>query len=221
MKFIKVNPYKLYSFLAGIILLSATCKKTIQEEIVIYKNDMEKADLTAISGGKTTTFQNTKVLGRYNKSGFRLNLNDLPSHNMVQVSFDLYIHDSWDGNKGNDDGPDLWQMTIDGQGVINTTFSNRPCAAYWDCDLQSYPGEYPQSSLPRASETRVNLPGACVLASEKGSSLYRIVKLIRHSGTSLTLEYMDQLKQTNAQASAQECDESWSMDNIEIKAIKY
>lgn len=209
------------NFLIGMIIFSSSCQKKVQEESVVYKNDFENADLAAITDGKIATFNNARVLGRYNKGGFKLELNNLTQHNMVQISFDLYIHDSWDGNTIDAGGPDLWQMKVDGQKVINTTFVNRECQAYFDCILQSYPAEYPHSSLPRAGELSVNLPGACVLANEKGSSLYRIVRLVKHSGVSLTLECIDQLKQVNTDPSYQSCDESWSVDNIEIKTIEY
>jgi hypothetical protein len=165
----------------------------------------------------TVIYSDTVFNGRYNKAGFDVNLNNIPSHNKIIVSFDLYIHDSWDGNNGGIDGPDFWQMKVDGRTVIYTTFSNRFCEGF-SCGSQSYPSNYLVNNYPATGREAIELKGACVLGNERGTSLYKIVRVVPHSGADLSINFRDFLKQSNAADSFQLCDESWSIDNLEIKA---
>jgi hypothetical protein len=183
----------------------------------VYKNDFETNDLTSISGGIISLYEQGKTLGRYNTGSFSLELKDLPSHDMVQVSFDLYIHDSWDGNDQNVGGPDIWQMKVNGDLFIHTTFSN--CKTGF-CLPQSYPLNYLNNKNPPGSgATHSDLPGVCQMQGKAGgTSLYKIVKTISHSNTIFSLQCLDMLKQTNS--GDRVCDESWSVDNITVKVIK-
>jgi hypothetical protein len=216
-----MNKYLLF-FLC--LILFGSCAKDYRNQAEVYNNNFESNDLSGISGGEIETFNNSKVLGRYNNSGFELALNNLPEHDLVELSFDLYIHDSWDGNKfgkdGVEDGPDIWEFQIDGTSYIKTTFSNVICKAGTFCEPQSYPDNYPNNNHnPKSGTSNGNLPGVCNLAGLRGgTSLYKIVRRIKHSNQQLILKCIDQLKQSNSPDP--KCDESWSVDNIKIKAIR-
>lgn len=203
------------------IIFLSSCSKGPQAETDIYFNDFESNNLHGISNGMISPFNNSKVLGRYNAGGFKLQLEDLPLHDLIEISFDLYLHDSWDGDLNGDKvgGPDIWQMNIDGNPFINATFSNQDCPVQ-TCVSQSYPANYPNyNNAPKSGAYRRDLPGVCHLAGQTGgSSQYKIIKRIRHTGRRLALECLDQLKQTNVRDSL--CDESWSVDNIKIKGIR-
>ena len=207
--------------IALLALLFNSCAKEVKNEQEIYFNDFEKNELSAIGNGFIETYNGSKVLGRYNGSGFDLNLNDLPAHKLVQITFDLYIHDSWDGNKTSEsiDGPDIWKFLVDGNLYINSTFSNADCDASGFCPPQSYPSDYPNSyNNPKTAATNPNLLGVCNLAGKiGGTTLYRITKTIEHQKSSLLMQCRDQLIQTNAPDP--KCDESWSIDNLSIKII--
>jgi hypothetical protein len=93
----------------------------------------------------TFTFDGSNVLGRlgnqkavYTQTGLGTN------HEALKIEFDLYIHDSWDGNGYNNENannnPDRWKMTVNGNSEINTTFSNGNGQA-WRNFSQAYPGE--------------------------------------------------------------------------------
>lgn len=210
----KCLPIILVSFLL------ASCAKGPQKESVYYFNDFENLDLNNISNGNIVGFNGTRVLGRYNAGGFKLRLDQIPTHDMLEISFDLYLHDSWDGvlNGDNVGGPDIWQMYLDGNIFIDAAFSNQDCPVQ-TCVSQSYPANYPNSNnAPKSGAYRRDLPGVCHLAGQVGgSSQYKIVKTIRHTGRVFTLECMDKLKQLNAKSPM--CDESWSVDNIKVKII--
>ncbi|ASU33658.1 hypothetical protein [Mucilaginibacter xinganensis] len=197
----------------------AACHKNVSSEVVVYNNDFETGDLSNITTGVIGQFNNSAVLGQYNNGGFILKLNNLPKHDLITVSFDLYIHDSWDGNKTAPDGPDIWEMLINGSPLINTSFSNSDCSPGNFCSPQSYPADYPSNyNNPKTGAYRTDLPGAChLITSPHGTTMYKIVKTFKNSDKTMVLQCLDKLIQTNTDSP--KCDESWSVDNINVKAI--
>lgn len=200
------------------LLVMVGCKDKVQNTIVIYNNDFEKQDLSGISNGSIVQYNGSSVLGRYNNGGFTLTVNNLPKHSLITISFDLYIHDTWDGNKPAPDGPDIWQMVVNNNTYINTTFSNSDCKAGYICPPQSFPFDYPNNyNNPKTGAYKINLPGVCAGGGTNTTSQYKIVKTIVHNADVLTLQCLDKLVQTNTPDP--KCDESWSVDNISIKAV--
>jgi hypothetical protein len=210
----KLTPLLLFLFLS--------CTKATVGEIEVYSNDFESGNLTNIEKGTISQFNGSQVLGNYNNGEFALSINDIPAHDIIDITFDLYIHDSWEGVQSANDqigGPDIWQMLVDNKIYINTTFANFDCIPGNFCPPQSYPADYPaQSNNPKSGASRTDLPGFCSQADKlSGTTLYKIHKSISHSGASVTIRCLDMLKQIHA-ADAK-CDESWSVDNIKVKAI--
>jgi hypothetical protein len=207
---------KILLLLPFIFIIS--CKKTVHNETTVYSNDFETGDLSNITNGVISQFNGSSVLGRYSKGFFILTLNNLPQHDLISVSFDLYIHDNWRGSLL-PDGPEIWQMLIDGNTYINTTFSNFGCAPGNICPPQSYPDNYPNNyNNPRTGAYRTDLPGACSLqTSPNGTTMYKITKTFRHSGKTISVECLDNLDQKDY--ADPKCEKSWSVDNINIQAI--
>jgi hypothetical protein len=209
--------------------MTQSCKDVLTSEFMIYSNDFESNDLSNISGGQFIDFNKSKVLGNFNNDGFRLTLENIPEHTHVLVSFDLYIHDSWDGNTNELNPPgedhDAWFMEFDQDEkrkasekiLFETTFSNGECLPA-RCLDQSYPNSFPFVRNPRAGSVRdTRLRGLCHLSSDRfGTSLYRFERSFRTERGSLTIDFYDKLLQTNSPDP--KCDESWSMDNLVIKA---
>ena len=221
-----------------IFLLINSCSypEMIRNELV-YENDFEDSNLEKIDGGGLSTFNNTTVLGDFNNDGFILFLNDIGVHDYVFVSFDLYIHGSWDGNFNgfkNNDQPDKWVMEFNpdmdlfkdpSSANFTTTFSNSPCWPNY-CLRQSYPESFPSENNPKTGSFKVNLASKCSQNFFGGpTTLYQIEKGFKSSGNNIVLRFYDELYQPNAidkdgipQA---KCDESWSIDNIKVRMINY
>lgn len=219
--------YKLigiYCLLIITLLILNSCKG-IQKETIAYQNDFENDSLFKIIDGKIGEFNGSKVIGRYSENGFLLKLDNLPVHNMIQIRFDLYIHDTWDGNKVKPDGPDIWIMNIDGNSNTYTTFANGLCT---NCS-QAYP--VPQPSIinnsfnffnykPNSNAIKTDLPGACKLIDIKGgTSMYQIVRTFNHTQNTIDIGCFAQLE--DADIANKNCNESWSVDNIEVKTIEF
>ncbi|RZL00096.1 MAG: hypothetical protein EOO89_30685 [Pedobacter sp.] len=205
------------------LTLALACAKEAKNETEVYRNDFENNNFAEITNPVVETYNGSKVLGRYNNGGFIVNIGGLPKHDLVEITFDLFIHDSWDGNRTDDNGnngPDVWKMMIEGEEYINTTFSNSDCGTNYFCDPQSYPLNYPNNNNnPKTGAFNKNLPGVCLIAGQLGgTSQYRIIKRVRHDKNTLMLKCLDQLVQKNS--NDKKCDESWSVDNLVIKTIQ-
>ena len=102
---------------------------------------------TTPSGGRS-------FLGRFGGESVTLDLIDLPAHDRVEVEFDLFVINTWDGTStvgGN--GPDYWQWSADGLRQLRTTFTNfNPPNAY-----QFYPDE---PWMPSGVTIYGHLPGS-------------------------------------------------------------
>ncbi|MBC7759372.1 MAG: hypothetical protein H7069_10975 [Phormidesmis sp. FL-bin-119] len=209
-----------FLFFAVIVVLSS-CHKEIQSQTEVYTNNFEGASLAGIQGGIESVYDSKKVLGFYNNSGFTLTLSGLAKHDLLLVKFDLYLHDSWGGNNTGTidvvDGPDVWQLKINNETLINTTFSNSGCFPTY-CQQQSYPKNFPFHHDAGTGASRTDLPGRCSLANVPGgTTMYRIEKIFNNSSSNLVLEFKDLLKQNNAVNML--CDESWSLDNLSVSIL--
>ena len=79
------------------IINSCSYPEMVRNELV-YENNFENSDLSKIDGGGISEFNGSKVMGDFNNDGFTLFLDNIGKHDYVFISFDLYVHGSWDGN---------------------------------------------------------------------------------------------------------------------------
>ena len=233
-KFSKINFFQI--FICAFIIDSCSYPEMVRNELV-YENDFESLDLKSIDGGDIKSFNNTNVIGDFNNDGFTLFLEDVGDHDYVFISFDLYIHGSWDGNFNGfseNDKPDKWVMEFKpdmqlykdpASDHFATTFSNSPCWSNY-CLRQSYPEVYPFENNPKTGSFKTNMDKICTdsFFGDK-TTLYQIEKGFKSSGNSIIVRFYDELYQPNAidkdGVPQQKCDESWSMDNIRVRAVKY
>ena len=209
----------------------------ISRDDLIYDNDFETENFSEIDGKVTSIFNNTTVLGDFNNDGFTLHLKETGKHDYIFVSFDLYIHGTWDGNFNGfseNDKPDKWIMELDpnmdlikdpSNDKFVTTFSNSPCFSNF-CLRQSYPQNYPFENNPKTGSDSSELPKKCSNSFFGGkTTLYKIEKSFKHSGNALIVRFYDELYQPNAiddfGINQSKCDESWSLDNLKVRVISY
>ena len=86
----------------------SSCKKNITIRERVYFEDAEDGianNIQAITGtganygNMVRPFAGTNVIGNFNNTLVTIQLDQMPSHNMVYVAFDLYTHDRWEGNR--------------------------------------------------------------------------------------------------------------------------
>ena len=215
-----------------LLIFSISCSKNndVVFDKVVYENDFESNNSKNLSNYHISKFNNSKILGDFNNSGFSLHLNELDKHNKIVISFDLYIHGSWDGNYNgfeNDDRPDLWKMELGVQNsyfnnyIFETTFSNSPCTSSY-CLKQSFPNRYPYLNNPNTDAYNTGLDRLCNDKFGGPTTLYKFEKTLSHSDSSAIFTFYDKLYQPNANKNGinyAKCDESWSIDNLIIRII--
>lgn len=205
------------SVLVGLI----SCTKNLTQLNVVYQNDFNRSSLKNIityntvgaTENKIFFFNGSRVLGPFNNAGADFNIDSIPEHNVLEVSFDLYTHDNWEGNKPTSNGvPDLFVMRYDGNPSFMTTFSSNPQYAH------SFPNWFPQGNNPAfGNAIRTDLPGRCGWKEKKnGTAMYKIVQQFPHTNKKFQLSLTDALQPFNS-----ECEKSWSIDNVKITAFKY
>jgi hypothetical protein len=206
--------------------LCFSCQDLTLEQEYIYFNDFDHEDYTGISGVYISEFDGDFVMGNFNNRGFELSLNDLPDHDYIRVSFDLYIHDSWEGNSNQTGSPgedhDAWFMEFEpGENIktsekiiFETTFSNGLCIPGY-CYSQSYPKEFPFPNESKLDAFSTRLSGFCLWSdSPTGTTLYKVDKVFPHLRNSTVISFYDRLVQPNTNNPV--CDESWSLDNLSV-----
>ena len=167
-----INKNKSISLLILIFIINSCSYPEIVRDELVYENSFEDENLNLISGGSITVFENNKVIGNYNNDGFTIHVEDVGQHDYVFVSFDLYIHGTWDGNFNGfseNDKPDKWIMEFKPDMDLHkdsssdkfvTTFSNSPCWPNY-CLRQSYPQPYPYENNPKTGNDKTNLSKIC------------------------------------------------------------
>lgn len=180
---------------------------------LVYTDDFEGAVGAGWSSATTsvTPVGGRTFLGEFGNEAVTLSLTDLPEHGSVTLTFDLFIIRSWDGNRGvvagTRIGPDYWQLSLDGNPVLDTTFSNDTSAD------QAYPGQYPGSSYPqRTGASEVNALGYNLTPGYEhyGDSVYTLSFTVPHSSQSLSWSFAGSGLQSLA-------DESWGLDNVSVQ----
>lgn len=192
------------------------CTKNLPKYYEVYRTDFEngRGDLRVYKFNALDTarlslfFNNTHVLGPLNHQAVYRDFAVLPKHSLLKITFDLYLHDQWTGNKP--PNPDLWALFLDKERVFTTTFSNM------DGFSQAYPETEGHYFPPGANAFRRDLPGLCSMGGSKtGSSVYQISFIKAHSNTKLELALSDLVVENDP------CVKSWSIDNLVVTCIAY
>ena len=179
----------------------------------IYYNDFEDSVGIAWSDTTTYAFVNTKLLGPFENQSVDLNLTNLPVNDSVSISFDLYIHDTWEGLQLNvfqipiPGSSDRWKLelvqsnTI--QGSFETSFSTHASGN------QSYPDVFFTSNPANSGAMLTGLPSRCY-NHPNGSTKYSITKTFYSNSTTGKISFKSLQNQGV-------CDESWGIDNVMIR----
>jgi hypothetical protein len=206
------------TILAVVFIGFTACKKNITIRERVDFEDAEDGIANNISaytgsganyGNMVRPFAGTNVIGNFNNTVLNLVVDNLPSHNMVYVSFDLYAHDKWEGNRVGLPGiVDVWNVKVNEEFQLSTTFSN----------IRTQPQAFPEwigssTNISRGNAIDTLLPGNCLWeAQPNGTSKYKITFARPHTSSNFTLSLNDALQGSY-------CEKSWSIDNILIEAI--
>lgn len=150
-----------------------------------------------------------RYLGLFGNQMIKLTLNNLPMHDSVDVTFDMYVVGTWDGNVTTENGPDVFRvldLTCDTLYFSTTSFSRMTGAN------QSYPDRYPAGNHLKETGAIEKL----MINNEQvsfGATIYRLNYRFAHNCPKLQLGLNAMLHDisTNFQ------NESWGIDNFKLK----
>jgi len=175
-----------------------------------------------------TPVGNRKFLGQLSgNDAVSLNLNSLPAHNQITVSFDLFIIQTWDGNDSNfGNGPDIWDLSVaGGPTLLHTTFSTQDFPLNTQPGFpqtQTYPSNYNFSNvinnLARTGAAENNTLGytfyfAPINQHKPVDSVYHFSFTFPDSSSSLQLDFSTPNMITGIG------DESWGLDNVKVSNL--
>jgi hypothetical protein len=63
-----------------------------------YTQNFQTVPFLEFSSNNSITFNGSKTLGPFANDSISFNLTVLPPHDSIRVTFDLYIHDTWEGD---------------------------------------------------------------------------------------------------------------------------
>ena len=100
--------------------------------------------------GVTTGSNSQSFLGTFGNQTVDLSLTNITTpHNAIQMSFDLYTLNSWDGSVMNPSlfsefqgAPDFFNLQLAGVTLLHTTFTNNSGSTNGNLETQSYPNNF-------------------------------------------------------------------------------
>jgi hypothetical protein len=214
-------------FLILLIFSLTGCLRGQPDQQVIFKLDFEDDQISQGKGNmqfstslaqRYFNFNGSRVLGRFGTGGIDIIFDNLNAHDIVEVRYDLYIHDNWEGNGLRGNGEDVTILNIGPTTVFFSSIINTKCLDQSCTAVQSFPSIIrKQIHLENSNVTDPSLPGVCLWKGEiGGSKKIRIEKRIYHAAPNLRVNIAANIKD----AGIDFCNKSWSIDNLEIKTIR-
>lgn len=170
----------------------------VQDFDAPVSDEWSSADTASSSTGDRT------VLGPFGNERVTLQLERLPDHELVKISFELLILGDWTGADRNGN---QWLLSVDGSRVVDTTFANTEA-------LQAYPGDLPSedSAAGTGSTDRSSFGFTAASQNPDGSdSVYLIEREFLHSGGEMIVDLI-------GRPSGLPTEQAWAIDNLVIEA---
>ena len=76
------------------IMLTMGCVKSGYNEAVVYNNNFKTGVTDKLTGAILYKNNGEYLIGRYNKSGFTISLENLPAHQAIEIIAEPRFHDS-------------------------------------------------------------------------------------------------------------------------------
>jgi hypothetical protein len=165
--------------------------QNISKSEVVYENNFE-TDANGWNVSNRFGFNGSTILGKFSNNSIELNINNSKYYDSAQIEFDIFPHDSWDG-----DEPFL--IYLNNNLIFDVRFALSP--GQNQCNNPNFTRLIP---IPQTGSCWG--PGGVTVYSFKGKFTIPIFGPINQF----------QINQSNGQ---QLCDESWSIDNLKITGI--
>ena len=180
----------------------------------LYFNELSDTPGTEWSNRKTSQIETDGriYLGKFGRDKITLSLDRLARHQLVRVSFDLFLMQSWDG-ASRTYGESRWSLdVVDGPNLIQTTFGN--CGFFTDNNVQNFPdnrpfGKYPAWTGSTEHETLGTIQSwGGPSRTFDCSSVYHLELAFPHSANDLKLCFQ-----------GYKPDKTWGLRNVKVEML--
>ena len=210
------------------LLAFISCSSQDDLETLVFNHDFEDSipEISYIDSTYTTydkiderffEYNDSRNLGRFGTGGMTLNLEGLPEHQWMRISFDFFVHDKWEGNGERGNGEDVVIFNVDEtnfhfSSIVNTKCTGQDCIA-----VQSFPNKINRGNNPENADVNDPfLPGVCHFEGEiGGSKLIKFAYRIQHSSENVRINIAAGIKDAGPDL----CLKSWSIDNLKVSVI--
>ncbi len=207
---------------AALVSLAAPHPASAQNTTV-YSNNFTNGAGLGWSSGATDTTPGTaahaadKFLGQFGNQTTTLSLAGLAAHSTVNVTFDLYVIDSMDGNGEFGGAPDPWSFAANGNTLLATNFANYDLQAG---ETQSFGGANgtggyltggTYSPYTGAAEKKtLGYVFGNGFGSDAEDAVYHLSFTFNDASSALALSFTGQPDESLS-------NESWGLDNVVVK----
>lgn len=200
------------------------------QPVVFYQHDFETpvGNEWCKTKRDTTPIDQRTFLGQFAGETTCLTLSNLPLHDLIFVSFDLYIIRSWNGNQvkvitdpppgavyDTQDalvGPDEWLLKAYDIGHVPTTLLHTSFSNYPE-HPQAYPDDFPLGDYPRFTGAVETNSLGYTFTGRPMDSVYHLEMVFAHTNNTLQLDFI-------STSFEDVLAESWGIDNIVINVAK-
>lgn len=157
-----------------------------------------------------------RFLGPFGSQEVRLALGKLPPHGALQITVEVIVAGTWDGDGNPSDGPDRFDLSVlDGPNLLHTTFCN-PAVGREAEPIQAFPGDWPVAFHPGQTGADIKNGLGLYVGAAPGSldALYPITRSFAHRADSVVLRF--------AATGLESLDnESWGIASVDVVALAY
>lgn len=169
----------------------------------VYRSDFEQppGEEWSAQAVEATPRGGRRFLGPFASRKIHLTLRNLPPHQFVRLSFDLYIINARGVDFSHTGTRTFWATVLSGPKLVHSTFSGRSGM------VQSFPELEPWSSFPAG--TGANESGSLGYGADQ---VYKLATCFPHRGKSITLNFAgDDLGYPT--------DEAWGLCNVKVEVV--
>jgi len=184
---------------------------------VVYHNDFSAPVGAEWSHKKIsqTPKGQRKFLGQFVEEPVTLTLQDLPPHQLLRVTLDLFLIRSWDGSS-TIWGTKIWDMAVvGGPTLIHSTFSN--CGFFSDNNEQSFPDLFPCKPWPAWTGAAEHQTLGYIQSwggperTFDTDSVYHFVLTFPAQGKSVALRFTSIMEKYK--------DKGWGLANVQVETL--
>lgn len=162
----------------------------------------------------STTPTGRRFLGELSNGGAKLAVQNVPTEGTVEVEFDVFAINAWDGNGGADATHDAWGVRVNGGKDVAQELFVTNFAAVGDGrdQRQSYPAPLGKGDYPAGTAAAELNTLGYAWNGEPMDAVYRIKLSFKPTDENVEIEFFGKNLQTDD-------GQAWGLDNVVVRSV--